>query len=113
VIRSCGRLPHLLGAEGKDASSGIHAGLNTHPVPVVTADAQQIADLHGRAGAREDIVTVGFTEVARQARDYATYLDDLGRTPESELEYVAAALFGPRNRITALTKHFPLVGQGQ
>jgi hypothetical protein len=108
-----GRLPHLVGTDGKDASGGIHAGLNTHPVPVVTADAQQIADLHGRARAREDIVVVGFTEVARRARDYATYLDDLVTTPEPELEYVAVAMFGPRNRVAALTKRFSLLGQGQ
>jgi hypothetical protein len=29
----------------------------------------------------------------------------------ADLEYVAVALFGPRNRITALTKRFPLLGQ--
>jgi hypothetical protein len=108
-----GRLPHLLGADGKDATGDIHAGLNTHPVPVVTADAQQIAELHAMARMRDDIIAVGFTEVARRARDYATYLDDLATTPDSELEYVAVALFGPRNRITALTKRFPLLGQGQ
>jgi hypothetical protein len=106
-----GRLPHLLGADGKDASGGVHAGLNTHPVPVVTADAQQLAELHGKARSRDDIAAVGFTEVARRARDYATYLDDLASTPDSDLEYVAVALFGPRNRITALTKRFPLLGQ--
>ncbi|MFG2056858.1 DUF2000 domain-containing protein [Micromonospora sp. NPDC048930] len=108
-----GRLPHLLGADGKDASGGIHAGLNTHPVPIVTADARQIAELHVKAQAGEDIVAVGFTEVARRARDYATYLDNLATTPDSELEYVAMALFGPRNRITALTKRFPLLGQAK
>jgi hypothetical protein len=108
-----GRLPHLLGADGKDAAGGIHAGLNTHPVPIVTADAQQLAELHARARAREDIIAVGFTEVARRARDYATYLDDLATTADSELAYVAVALFGPRNRITALTKRFPLLGQAR
>jgi hypothetical protein len=106
-----GRLPQLLGADGKDATGGIHAGLNTHPVPIVTADAPQIAELHAKARAREDIVAVGFTEVARRARDYASYLDDLATTPDSELEYLALALFGPRNRITALTKRFPLLGR--
>jgi Protein of unknown function (DUF2000) len=29
-----GHLPHLLGADCKDASRGVNAGLNTHPVPV-------------------------------------------------------------------------------
>ncbi|MEU0156998.1 DUF2000 domain-containing protein [Micromonospora fulviviridis] len=106
-----GRLPHVLGADGKDASGGVHAGLNTHPVPVVTAPAEQLANLHSKARARDGITAVGFTEVARHARDYANYLDDLATTPDSDLEYVAVALFGPRNRVTALTKRFPLLGQ--
>jgi hypothetical protein len=105
-----GRLPQLLGADGKDASGGVHAGLNTHPVPVVTADADQIAELHGMARERDDVIVVGFTEVARRARDYGIYLDDLATTPAADLEYVGVALFGPRNRITALTKRFPLLG---
>lgn len=105
------RLPHLLGADGKDASGGIHAGLNTHPVPVVVADAAQLGELHDKACTREDIIAIGFSEVARRARDYATYLDNLATTPDHQLEYVAVALFGPRNRITALTKRFPLLGQ--
>jgi hypothetical protein len=108
-----GRLPHLLGADGKDASGGVHAGLNTHPVPVVIAPPERLADLHAKARARDDIIAVGFTEVARRARDYATYLDDLATAGESDLEYVAVALFGPRNRVTALTKRFPLLGQDQ
>lgn len=106
-----GRLPQLLGADGKDADGTVHAGLNTHPVPVVTADPRQIAELQASARAREDIIVVGFTEVARRARDYPTYLDDLAATPASGLEYVAVAVFGPRNRVTALTKRFPLLGQ--
>lgn len=108
-----GRLPHLLGADGKDAAAGLHAGLNTHPVPVVTAPAEQLSDLHDKARARDDLVAIGFTEVARRARDYASYLDDLATTPAAELEYVAVALFGPRNRVTALTKRFPLLGEDQ
>lgn len=108
-----GRLPHLLGADGKDAAGGVHAGFNTHPVPVVTAAAAQLAELHDKARERDDIVVVGFTEVARRARDYAAYLDDLASTPSAELEYVAVALFGPRNRITSLTKRFPLLGLGE
>ncbi|PZG02374.1 DUF2000 domain-containing protein [Micromonospora deserti] len=105
-----GRLPHLLGADGKDASGGIHAGLNTHPVPILTADRHQIADLHTRARVRDDITAVGFTQIAQRARDYTTYLDDLAAAPDSDLEYLAVALHGPRNRIAALTKRLPLLG---
>lgn len=104
-----GRLPHLLGADGKDSAGGVHPGLNTHPVPVVTASADQVRDLHGKARGY-DVTAVGFTEVARQAREYGAYLNDLAGTPAADLEYVGLALFGPRNRINALTGRFPLLG---
>lgn len=106
-----GRLPQLLGDAGRDASGAVHAGLNTHPVPVVIADGDQIAELSGKVRERADVLSVGFTEVARRARDYGSYLDDLAVTPAGEIEYVGLALFGPRNRITALTKRLPLLGR--
>ena len=46
----------------------------------MTADLYQIAELHGNAKEREDIIVVGFTQVARRARDYGVYLDDLSIT---------------------------------
>jgi hypothetical protein len=106
-----GRLPQLIGEDGRDASGGLHAGLNTNPVPVVTASSEEMAELSAKAGARDDIIAVGFTEVARRARDYGAYLDDLGVTPADEVEYVGLALFGPRNKITSLTKRLPLLGR--
>ncbi|GAA3023703.1 DUF2000 domain-containing protein [Streptosporangium longisporum] len=103
-----GRLPDPPAAEGKDASGGVHAGLNPHPVPVLTASGDRLRELHDRARAREDLITVGFNEVARHARDYDDYLTALAATPGEDVEYVAVAVFGPRNRVTALTKRLPL-----
>ncbi|WP_214412440.1 DUF2000 domain-containing protein [Sphaerisporangium fuscum] len=102
------RLPHLLAEDGKDASGGLHAGLNPHPVPVLTASTEELVALHAKASAEDGLVTVGFTEVARRARDYQDYLADLAVTPGEEIEYIALGLFGPRTRVTALTKRFPL-----
>jgi hypothetical protein len=106
-----GRLPHLLGDDGKDASGRVHAGLNPNPVPVLAATADQLHDLHDRARARDELTVVGFTETARLARDYDDYLRALSETPGGDVEQVAVAIFGPRNRVTALTKRFPLLGR--
>ncbi|MGW5646827.1 DUF2000 domain-containing protein [Saccharopolyspora sp. NPDC003752] len=105
-----GRLPHLLAADGADASGGVHAGLNPNPVPVLVADADRLRDLHDRAQQREDLTVVGFNEVARRARDYDDYLRTLSGTPGDEVAQAAVAIFGPRNRVTALTKRLPLLG---
>lgn len=105
-----GRLPHLLAADGEDASGGAHAGLNPNPVPVLVAGTDQLRDLHERAQQRDELTVVGFNETARRARAYDDYLHALAETPGGEVEQVAVAVFGPRNRVTALTKRFPLLG---
>ncbi|GAA1809763.1 hypothetical protein GCM10009682_34280 [Luedemannella flava] len=102
-----GRLSELLGADGKDASGGLHLSLNTHPVPVVTADRAQLRELHAKATANPDLLVVAFSEVARRSRDYEEYLVELSRTPAEDIDYLAIAVFGPRNRVTALTRRVP------
>ncbi|WP_249998541.1 DUF2000 domain-containing protein [Actinoplanes sp. M2I2] len=103
------RLTESLGADGKDASGGVHLGLNTHPVPVVTAGREQLRELHRKSTERPDLLVVGFNEVARQARVYEDYLATLAETPAEDIDYAGVAVFGPRNRVTALTKRFPLL----
>ena len=103
------RMSDHLGGDGVDADGGWHAGLNPHPVPVLTAPADELRELHHRALSRDDLITVGFNEVARAARDYDDYLSTLKTTPSQDLDFVAVAVFGPRNRVTALTKRFPLL----
>ncbi|GAA0935641.1 DUF2000 domain-containing protein [Nonomuraea longicatena] len=104
-----GRLDGWLGADGKDASGGVHAGLNTHPVPVVTATGRELRELRERAADRSELRVVAFNEVARRSRDYDDYLAALEATPGEEIGYVGALVFGPRGPVTKLTKRFPLM----
>ena len=87
----------------------MHLGLNTHPVPVVTATREQLRELRRKAAERQDLLVVGFNEVARRARAYEDYLATLAETPAEDIDYAGIAVFGPRNRVTALTKRFPLL----
>ncbi|MFD1148386.1 DUF2000 domain-containing protein [Saccharothrix hoggarensis] len=97
------RLPDLLGEDGEDADGALHLGLNTHPVPVLTASAEQLKALHRADG----VLKIGFTEVARRSRAYGEYLEALARTADPE--YVAVALYGPRAEVTRLTRRLPLM----
>lgn len=98
------RLPaELLGEDLKDADGTPHLGLNTHPVPVLTAPADRLRALH-RA---EDLLVVGFTEVARRSRAYAEYAGALAAT--NDPEFVAVALHGPRAEVGRLTRDLPLM----
>jgi hypothetical protein len=104
-----GRIADSLGEDGEDASGGVHLGLNTHPVPVVTASREQLRELFAKAAERPELVVVGFNEVARRARVYEEYLVTLAGTPGDEIDYVGVAVFGPRNRVSALTRRFSLL----
>ncbi|MGH3527457.1 MAG: DUF2000 domain-containing protein [Pseudonocardiaceae bacterium] len=104
-----GRLPELLGEDGKDASGTVHGGLNTHPVPILTATPEEMHQLRDRARDAAEVIVVSFNEVARRARDYENYLRDLEITPTGNIDYVGVAVFGPRNVVTKLTKRLPLM----
>lgn len=104
-----GRLNDSVAPDAKDASGSAHGGLNPHPVPTLTASAEQLRELHARAVTREDVVVVGFNEIARRSKTYEEYEESLAQTPTEEITYVGAALLGPRNLITKFTKRFPLL----
>ncbi|MFE2754787.1 DUF2000 domain-containing protein [Actinosynnema sp. NPDC059335] len=99
------RLPDLLGEDAEDADGGVHPGLNTHPVPVLTASADVLRALHRAAG--DDVLRIGFTEVARRSRSYPEYVEALARTTDPE--FVAVALYGPRTDVNRLTRRLPLM----
>ncbi|MFI7470626.1 DUF2000 family protein [Nonomuraea sp. NPDC049377] len=83
--------------------------MNLHPVAVLIAPADELRELHHRALAQDDLITVGFNEVAQRARDYDDHLAALKTTPSQHVSLVAVAVFGRRNRVTALTKRLPLL----
>ncbi|MCE6994372.1 DUF2000 domain-containing protein [Saccharothrix sp. S26] len=97
------RLPDLLGEDAKDADGTVHLGLNTHPVPVLTAPAEHLKALHRADG----VLKIGFTEVARRSRAYPEYLEALAHAEDPE--FVAVALYGPRAEVTRLTRKLPLM----
>ncbi|QFZ16633.1 DUF2000 domain-containing protein [Saccharothrix syringae] len=97
------RLADLLGEDVKDADGTLHPGLNTHPVPVLTAPADRLKALY-RAG---DVLRIGFTEVARRARTYGEYVEALSAATDPG--FVAVALYGPRAEVGRLTRDLPLM----
>ncbi|MEV0149206.1 MULTISPECIES: DUF664 domain-containing protein [unclassified Nonomuraea] len=83
-----GRLPVPSATEDEAAD----AGVSPHPVSVLSAAPEQLRELYAKARATEDLITVGFDEV--------------------EIGHVAVAVFGPGDRVTALTERLSLHGPG-
>ncbi|MEU3017741.1 DUF2000 domain-containing protein [Nocardiopsis sp. NPDC007018] len=103
------RLENSLGADGKDAGGGLHAGINPHPVPTLAASGAELRRIKELADER-DLTVVEFNEVARRSRTYADYLDRLERTGPGDVEYVGLAVFGPKKDVNKLTGGLSLAG---
>lgn len=104
------RLDLPLGPDGLDASGTTFAGIVTTPVPVLVADGAALRELFGKAEVDQSLQVACLTEVARRARTYDDYLDDLATTQDAGADLVAVCVAGPRNRVTKLTKRLSLLG---
>lgn len=105
-----GRIGDSLGRDGEDASGRTHSGLNVHPIPVLSASEEALKALLERASAADDVQLVSLNETARRSRDYEDYLTELKAVPAEALEYLGVIVHGPRNKVSRLTRHLPLLG---
>jgi hypothetical protein len=101
-----------LGPDAEDGSGTRFPGIVTTPVPVLVADQAGLADLFHKANGDPTLQVACLTEVARRARSYRSYLEDLAVVTEADADIVAICVAGPRSRVTKLTKRLPLLGDG-
>lgn len=106
------RLALPLGAAASDASGTTFPGIITTPIPILAADAAELARLFTSASGESALHVSALTEVARSARTYEAYVSDLAQTSDASSDLVALGIAGPRNRVTKLTKKLPLLGAG-
>lgn len=102
-------LPGRTGPDVHDASGTIYPGITTLPVPILTGSADTITHLF-RAAATDPRVAVSIlTDTARRAKTYEEYIQQAAEVNAADEAPVALALYGPRNRVTKLTKRLPLM----
>jgi hypothetical protein len=97
--------PGVLGADGKDASGGVHPGLPWAGCSILGAPREQLAVIREQAGA--DIFVADMPVAAQATRVYDEYLAALGA--DDAPAYLAVSLIGPRNRVDKLVKRLPLL----
>jgi Protein of unknown function (DUF2000) len=96
------------GGKAVDADGRGYGALNPHPVPLLAAPPSELAALHGKADGDPTLAVTAFTETARRSRDYEDYLSLLASTSSADVGYAGLAVYGPRSRVTALTKRLAL-----
>lgn len=105
------RVPALLPDDAVDASGQRHAAIINIPLPILIADRPLIGRLLEQATHREDVTTVGFSDVAQRTRTYEEYVATLAQTLSSQLTYVGVGLYGPSNVLNRWVGSLPLYGR--
>lgn len=99
-----------LGAKAVDGDGRGYGALDPHPIPILAASPADLAGLHEKAEADPALAVTAFTEAARRSRDYDDYLSRLVGTRSADVAYAGLAVYGPRSRVTAVTKRLSLYG---
>jgi hypothetical protein len=99
------------GGKAVDADGRGYGALDPHPIPLLIASPGDLAALHEKADADPEVEVTAFTETARRSRDYDEYLSLLAGTSSADVDYAGLAVYGPRRRVTALTKRLALYGK--
>ena len=98
------------GGKAVDADGRGYGVLDSHPVPLLVAPSGDLAALHEKAEADPALAVTAFTETARRSRDYNDYLSLLGGTSSADIPCAGHSIYGPRSRVTALTRYLALYG---
>lgn len=96
----------LSGAEATNAAAvlGLAASAYTSGL------AGKAVDADGR-GYNPALAVTAFTETARRSRDYDDYLSLVADTSSADIVHAGLGIYGPRSRVTALTKRLALYGE--
>lgn len=97
-------------ANAADADGREYGALDPHPIPLLVTPPDDLAALHNRADTDPALAVTAFTETARRSRDYDDYLSLLAETSSADIVYAGLAVYGPRSRVTALTRRLALYG---
>lgn len=107
--------PDMVGPDVADASGVVHPGLTGLAIPVLRADAAELAGLAARAraaeAAGEPLRWAGFTDVGQASRRYDEYAAHLAATRTDELAWRAVAVMGEARAVRRLTSSFGLYGR--
>lgn len=101
-------MPHLLGAELKDADGRTHTGTYTTGLPVLRADREELGRICARAVER-GLGLCEFPAVAQTTNSYDELTELVAALPTEKLERAAIAVYGTRKTVNSLTGSLPLL----
>lgn len=88
-----------LGPDLPDATGSLHRGIGTTPLPVLTAQAQELPALREKA-LELDLFVIDFSTAAHESATYDEYEESLLSKP---IGYLGLAMRGPKKSILSVT----------
>lgn len=105
------KLPEVVGSDVMDQSGNEHLGIITFPVPILKASPESIQKLREKLYQPDywDLTVVDFSDLAQSCKTYDEFVEKMGRSPESALQYFGLAICGARKKVNRLTGSMPLL----
>lgn len=104
-------MPEVVGANVTDQSGKDHLGIIEFPVPILKGTPDRIREIREKLYQPEfqDLTVVDFSDLAQGCKTYGEFIEKMGNTAESTLQYFGLAICGPRKKINKLTGSMPLL----
>ena len=102
------RHPTLAGPDLMDRSGASHPGLIPIGISILGAPEADLADLRGKALAR-DLDVVDFPVQGQETTDYAAFGRAVGEVETDALRYVGVGVYGPRRTVGKVVGKYGLL----
>jgi hypothetical protein len=106
------RIASLVGPDVVDGSAHVHAGITTLPIPILKAQGAVIKAIRQQAVGAKNLLVVDFSHIARRAKTYQDYTQQMAAQTSPSIEYLGVALYGEKKAINKLTGNLPLLREG-
>lgn len=105
------KMPEVVGADVTDRSGHTHLGIIEFPIPILKAVPADIRALREKLYQPEfrDVTAVDFSDLAQGCKTYGEFIENMGKTSESDLQYFGVALCGGKKKVNKLTGSLPLL----
>lgn len=105
------KVPEMVGADVTGQSGSKHLGIVKFPVPVLRGSPKAIRQIREQLHQPDfqDFTVVDFSDLAQGCKTYDEFIEKMGRTPESALQYLGIAICGTKKKINKLTGSMPLL----
>jgi len=105
------KMPQVVGADVTDETGSAHLGIIEFPVPILKGNPEMLRTIREKLYGPEfaDVTVVDFSDLAQGCKTYAEFIEKMGKTPETDLNYLGIALCGPKKKVNKLTGNMPLL----